>query len=112
MRLSRSKERDIRNALRREIRRQGLIDTGLLHDSIEIQANINDAGVLFIEVFAVDYINYLWEPYKLYNFIYKGDLISLAYMQWIDYMTKKNPAFGFLKKAERNARVVFELPEI
>lgn len=91
MRVLKSIERDWRNALRRLIRARGLVDTGLLVESVEITADIDEFGVLEIDVQAVDYIKYLFEPYGLEDFVYYSNIVSRAYMEWLNEKKKQYP---------------------
>lgn len=109
MRVSKSIEREWRNALRRLIRKRGLIDTGLLVESVEIRANIDDFGVLEIDIESVDYIKYLYEPYKLDEFIYTSNLVSRAYAGWVAEKAKQFPLIDWSMKLK--PKIVVNLPE-
>lgn len=91
MRVLKTIERDWRNALRRLIRARGLVDTGLLVESVEITANIDEFGVLEIDVEAVDYIKYLYNEYNLEDFVYEKNIVSRAYMEWLNIKKQQYP---------------------
>lgn len=109
-RVSKQIEREMRAALRKEINRQGLIDTGLLYDSIEVYAEIDDFGVMEVTVDAMDYIKFLWVPYKLDQFIYSGNMVSRAYAGWLYERAKKYPLLDFGSNNFK-ATIVFNIPE-
>lgn len=109
MRVLKTIERDWRNALRRLIRKRGLVDTGLLVESVEISAEIDDFGVLEINIDAVDYIKYLYEPYNLGEFVYYDNIVSRAYMEWLNVKAKQYPMINW--KTKFKPKIVVNLPD-
>lgn len=109
MRVLKTIERDWRNALRRLIRREGLVDTGLLVESVEVWAEIDEFGVLEINIEAVDYIKYLYEPYDLGRFVYESNIVSRAYMEWINLKAQQYPFIDWKQKLK--PKIIVNLPE-
>lgn len=88
-------QRQFTEGLRKEIKNAGLIETGTLYGSIDISVTIDDNGVMTLDIYAVEYLKYLWFGYNLENFVYKGAYLWTAYAQWLDYMTKKYPSLNW-----------------
>jgi hypothetical protein len=109
MRVLKTIERDWRNALRRLIRKRGLVDTGLMVESVEIWAEIDDFGVLEINIEAVDYLKYLYEPFNLGEFVYEDNIVSRAYMEWTQEKAKDFPFIDWKRKFK--PRIIVNLPE-
>lgn len=109
MRVLKSIERDWRNALRRLIRQRGLVDTGALVESVEVSAEIDDFGVCEITIDAVDYIKYLYEPFKLYEFVNYSNIASRAYFQWLNEKAKQFPFVDW--KGKWQPKIIVNLPE-
>lgn len=94
--------------LKREIKERGLIDTGTLYASIDINIDIDDYGVMTIDVYAVDYLKYLWFAYNLEQFVYKGSYVWSAYAQWTAWKVTQNPLLTW--KVD-DPKIIFNLPE-
>ena len=101
-------QRQFTEALKKQIKKQGLIDTGALYESIDCTVSIDEFGVMTVDVYAMDYIKYLWFPYSLDKFVYTGNFIWTSYAQWTDYKTKQQPIINW--KVD-NPRIVFNLPD-
>lgn len=119
MRVKAVVERKMRAALRAEIKAKGLIDTGLMYESVEVYAEIDDFGVMEITIDGMFYIKYHWDMFRLFDFINRKDipgwgttkgLIIEAYEPWIRRKTKDIPIINW-GGITKNAKVIFNLPE-
>lgn len=103
-------QRQFTEGLKKEIKQQGLIETGALYESIDCRVEIDEFGVMTITVFSVDYLKYLWFAYNLEKFVYKGSFLWAAYAQWTAYKVRQNPTLNW-RVNERNMSIVFELED-
>lgn len=87
----RSVQRDLRNELRRYIREtKHLVDTGLMWESTEVEAEIDRGGTMTITVYSTNYLKYQWDKERLYEFPRK-QTIENAYAGWILKKMKEEP---------------------
>lgn len=117
-------QRKITLGLKTEINRRGLINTGLLYDSVQCGVEISDSGVMYVNIYAPVneygdvYLMYLWDRFKLMDFVYNStarDGIANSYMQWVASMVKRFPNLNFQElkgKVENNPKIVFNIEGI
>lgn len=87
--------------LKRIVRKYSLIDTGQLYRSIQVVAEVDNTGNIYIKVYSVDYLKYNWDRFPLAaDFQYARGfdrIISDLMSEWAEYTAGMNPDLaGFL----------------
>jgi hypothetical protein len=100
------KQRQFREALKKEIKQQGLIDTGALYESIDVNVTIDEFGVMTVDVYSVEYLKYLFYEYSLDNFLERGNFVSSSYKEWTEYKIAQNPTLDW---KVTNPKIIIEL---
>tara|TARA_R110000772_G_scaffold186495_1_gene297687 strand:+ start:1938 stop:2273 length:336 start_codon:yes stop_codon:yes gene_type:complete len=84
-------QRLFRDQLKKEILDNDLYDTGAMYESIDVNVTVDELGVMYINIYSVDYLKYHWDRFNLEDFVYRGSGVELAYRQWAAWMLEKFP---------------------
>jgi hypothetical protein len=99
-------QRQFRDGIKRAIKDNGLIDTGAMYDSIDVDVSIDEFGVMTVEIYSVEYLKYHWERFNLDRFVDYGNFVWAAYAQWTAYKVEQNP---MLTWNVTDPKIIFEL---
>ena len=108
-------EKKMSRRLQRLIRKKNLIDTGALWRSIDITAEVDDAGFIDVKIYSEDYLKYLDERFTVTSDFVNArgfkELVREIYEGWIPYMIKKYPLLSGFEKVLNNvgSRVSVEI---
>jgi len=111
-RANRNRERKLIRVFQQVIDQHGLIDTGALRASVDVEVTISNNGLMLVDVSSQDYLKYLYERFFLLeDFSRKADFKSAIqdiWQDWIKDVVKRYPmqsAVKFLEKAKDGTRV-------
>jgi len=110
--------RKMANILKAVIRKEGLVDTGTLVESVRINAEITDKSNLRIQILAAYYFGFLNNgtisiaPYDLvYKFnvaLYDADIYSIIFADYTEYLLNTYPILDAVNIVERGQDVFFD----
>jgi len=110
--------RKMANILKAVIRKEGLVDTGTLVESVRINAEITDKSNLRIQILAAYYFGFLNNgtisiaPYDLvYKFnvaLYDADIYSIIFAEYTEYLLNTYPILDAVNIVERGQDVFFD----
>lgn len=99
-------QRQFTEALKKQIKEQGLIDTGAMYASIDCSVSIDEFGVMTVDIYSVEYLKYLFYEYSLDKFLDRGNFVWASYAQWTAYKVEQNP---MLEWKVTNPKIIIEL---
>lgn len=84
------------DALKRQIKQKQLIDTGLMYDSTYCMVEIDEFGVMTVEIYSTEYLKFLFDEWTLYQFTTdRNGWVNAAYKQWTAWKVKQNPMLNW-----------------
>lgn len=113
-RANRNKEARLVKVFQQVIDDNGLIDTGALRASVDVEVRITNAGLMLVDVSSQDYLKYLYERFFLIeDFTAKQgfkEAVADIWKDWLKDVIKKYPMQSAVKFLEKvNTRMTVQI---